>query len=84
MIQTYGECRVAEDVVSALILCWRPIETAPRDCACLIASRCEDSGQRWVAIARWHGNHWCSDDDGMLGGATHWMPLPEPPTETEN
>ena len=59
------------------------IETAPRDGSeVLVWSVCADSGQGWASIARWHRDHLCSDDDGMLGGATHWMPLPEPPIAT--
>lgn len=67
---------------------WRPIETAPKDGSALILFDPEtEAPQMWVAS-------WCEfegdpDGDGYwvdfsaalaeINGATHWMPLPEPP-----
>jgi hypothetical protein len=67
---------------------WRPIETAPKDGTRIILyqpggdgddpSRTTDIG----AWGRWEGASWCwvmTAGDGWVR-PTHWMPLPEKPT----
>lgn len=75
---------------------WQPIETAPKDEKATIiitdgetveCAEWSDWGKRWLAstgtMKVWEG----SDERGGLADAqcnpTHWMPLPEPPTETK-
>lgn len=70
---------------------WRPIETAPRDGSeilladwdCVVAGFYHDGSECYGH--RGGAGFFCSDDRGNLlcasnFGATHWMPLPEPPT----
>jgi hypothetical protein len=70
---------------------WQPIETAPKDNTPILIWDGED-----ISLAEWNdiGRKWnclCGggavwDGDGDTGGlvavysATHWMPLPSPPT----
>ena len=56
---------------------WQPIETAPRDGAEILGYH--QSLGVWIVS-------WDSDEEGFSPGfqPTHWMPLPEPPKETEN
>lgn len=49
---------------------WQPIETAPRDGTAIFF--CNAAGGRWV------GQYLTCKSD-----ATHWQPLPEPPTRKE-
>ncbi len=66
---------------------WQPIETAPRDgTEILIATGSYRGG---VVVVSWYGTahgqdvHNCFadwDGDSYLD-ATHWMPLPDPPSE---
>jgi hypothetical protein len=36
----------------------------------------------WVMMGLWHGGPW-TDWDGDECVVTHWMPLPAPPTQTD-
>ena len=67
---------------------WLPIESAPMDGTLVILAR----GDR-VTVGHWvdfeevediDESYWHSWDGGFLNdpeyAATHWMPLPEPPT----
>ena len=64
---------------------WQPIETAPKDeivllCLPLIGNIRE--GDRRVYEGRWHEAQatWTSINGFLLlGAATYWMPLPQPP-----
>lgn len=68
---------------------WQPIETAPRDGSpVLIIDATAKTPQAY--FGHWHGEwrlgsveNWYDEDAGyclgFLPGATHWMPLPEPP-----
>lgn len=64
---------------------WQPIETAPKDGTTI--DLWLQAGER-IADARWNRDawrFWCQDEfESMdwikiVGRATHWMPLPEPP-----
>jgi hypothetical protein len=70
---------------------WQPIETAPKNTYILVfmegsvyeARRIWEEGYEWYAhwkfpFADAHGCGCCSGGDDH---PTHWMPLPEPPTE---
>lgn len=52
---------------------WQPIETAPE--SSLVILFCDARGNRWTD---------CADNRHEMCGfpATHWMPLPQPPTAT--
>ena len=65
---------------------WQPIETAPKDWThvliCVDGAVCEayyrDDEELWC-----RANASTEDEDSILAGPTHWMPLPSPPqTET--
>ncbi len=66
---------------------WQPIETAPKDEYVLISGfRNEDPEQgRWVdaAILRVGKRYWHASNGPEEGfnDPTHWMPLPEPPSQ---
>ena len=69
---------------------WQPIETAPKDRPILLFCRYEP-----VGIGIWWCNtwHWWADGAALeymsdfgseykqFGPPSHWMPLPEPPTQ---
>jgi hypothetical protein len=63
---------------------WRPIETAPKDGTMFIIFQAEEDGDHWFDLVSWSEteNDWI-DDGGTLScdGPTHWMPLPEPPSQ---
>lgn len=76
---------------------WRPIETAPKDGTPILAIdmtakepeplivqfgvRYSDAEDPWeIYVGDSDGDR---GDIGWLPYATHWMPLPEPPTEVE-
>jgi hypothetical protein len=73
---------------------WRPIETAPKDgsliltwCVHVNAEFCDDAvaeGYAGPVIAKWidhNGGGWTWH--GLAGTHTHWQPLPEPPSLSE-
>ena len=67
---------------------WQPIETAPKDGTDILAFRPRPKRSstvhgiisvRWSWLSdKWVSN-WANKDVGQI---THWMPLPEPPTDT--
>lgn len=69
---------------------WRPIESAPRGVHFLALSTYTlgaDTDSRGDQCAIWHAHipPWKSRPESALDGeplysATHWMPLPEPPS----
>jgi len=58
---------------------WQPIETAPKDeTKILLVCPTRDGGQLiWISCGNKfrRGRH-----PGEIGVATHWMPLPDPPS----
>ena len=72
---------------------WQPIESAPRDEAILVYSRCSGICVSWwwigvSPISDYRKQGWATlerdnRDESMIleGPVTHWMPLPEPPNE---
>lgn len=74
---------------------WQPIETAPRDGTLILVNNIEPYGYRTdeepMGTARW-GTHWIKSGAWMSNGCcdgvsnynpTHWMPLPNPPTTSQ-
>lgn len=68
---------------------WQPIETAPKDESVIIIGMPAKGALRYegrrVYEGRWHENQqtWTGVDGFlMFTGATHWMPLPQPPATT--
>lgn len=63
---------------------WRPIETAPKGKVLIF---CED-GKTHVASYNGSDNNkiWTSDSEyfNVKKYPTHWMPLPQPPQQTED
>jgi hypothetical protein len=68
---------------------WQPIETAPKDGRrVLVLNHGED-----VRIAKFgtfkfeksEGTGWmdCENPEWFLANATHWMPIPDPPSKCE-
>ena len=58
---------------------WQPIETAPNGTMALFCSMATDDVKKWAFV------DWLAYGEFMLHptwGATHWMPLPEPPNAT--
>ena len=71
---------------------WQPIETAPKDGTEILAWRFYPVAIRWTGDENfpWEAVQLGSSLPFMRNGftendtsLTHWMPLPEPPTETE-
>ena len=61
---------------------WQPIETAPWSGPPVLLWRSRTK-EHYVAarIKGEHGPGWCTPDGFQIFEPTHWMPLPEPPTE---
>lgn len=67
---------------------WQPIETAPKDETVILlalpkAGALKEEGARRVYEGRWNTlQQTFTGVNGfiLLCGATHWMPLPDPPT----
>lgn len=77
---------------------WRPIETAPRDGSRILVTGQREDGTWWTHAVHWGDDGGGPDEDGeefwnwcvFVGdpcnwqpGASHWRPLPEPPTNKE-
>jgi len=69
---------------------WQPIETAPKDGACLLVTgwdRNEIGGSRHFAVGYWSDLYdmWIEDTkaEHPLSYLTHWRPLPDPPQESK-
>ncbi len=75
---------------------WQPIETAPKDVGvllvgpdylskridqaiCELSTRYDKDNTRWQLV---HVGSYAGDGD-LSFKPTHWMPLPEPPTEND-
>jgi len=63
---------------------WQPIETAPKDGTDILLYR-RNWHQSAPVVAGWFEDGWYAYDHDSeqvpeLGGITHWMPLPEPPS----
>lgn len=60
---------------------WQDIETAPKDCRILLAVGNGVGSGEWRVARPWDvaGQDFYVDGGDMPSGATHWMPLPEPP-----
>lgn len=56
---------------------WQPIATAPKDRPILAWDPYEGE----VAIVYWDGKVWLWPGGEYRVKVTHWMPLPEPPSE---
>lgn len=58
---------------------WQPIETAPRDRAILVWATGAHDLEPIMCTCKWHPDAgFCVDE---LREPTHWMPLPNPPTD---
>lgn len=59
---------------------WQPIETAPKDGTWILIW-----GDRWDCeqpdVGSWDDDDWRDDEGAVLAFATHWMPLPTPPSQ---
>lgn len=74
----------AADRVLAVLPGWQPIETAPKDGACILG--CIAGLARPVSEVFWWGNGWRAWDGvyvSPISYPTHWMPLPAAPTEEQ-
>ena len=81
---------VAGRMRELMSVAWQPIETAPKDGSpsILVAD-----AKGWVKEASWHDawyGDWsrpgwmianCDEEYGCYVEATHWMPLPKPPSD---
>lgn len=56
---------------------WQPIETAPRDRGEILVWQRYDDGSTQATFARWHKDHWCSGEIGIVQ-PTHWIDLLPP------
>lgn len=57
---------------------WQPIETAPKDQTDILTFSKEGK----IDVGYWENEFWC-DGDYSYWEATHWMPLPKPPSELD-
>jgi hypothetical protein len=70
---------------------WQPIETAPKDgtvilLGCPAVGAMKDPESRRVFEGLWHkGQKTFTSVNGflLLTVATHWMPLPDPPSQSD-
>ena len=80
IIMGYAELKENKAALTAQKQEWMPIDTAPHGVWILIFA------YGVVCQACWNANgYWSAFDNNRigLGAATHWMPLPEPPTTEE-
>ena len=63
---------------------WQPIETAPKDGrnVLLFCPRAQDYGYNGIRLT-WRKDGCWQGANNSLWPPTHWMPLPEPPTDTD-
>lgn len=63
---------------------WQPIDTAPWSGPPVLLWK-PSTKEHYVAarVRGAHGPGWCTPDGYEVFGATHWMPLPEPPTNEQ-
>lgn len=61
---------------------WQPIETAPKGGYIVVAV---PWGSKW-SFHQVHNEYddWIDVSSDKIVSPTHWMPLPNPPTETQN
>jgi len=57
---------------------WQPIETVPKDGTLILVCNTEFGSTKFDIPPRWR----CSTYETFGGRATHWMPLPSLPKET--
>lgn len=64
---------------------WQPIETAPRDGQKFIGGQwiIDDGNPVFEQEVIWWSPSWGFGGGGYAGKPTHWMPLPEPPTDAQ-
>lgn len=60
---------------------WQPIETAPKDGTWILIWGEQWSGAPIPDVGHWDDDDWRDDEHTVLAFATHWMPLPAPPSE---
>jgi len=64
---------------------WQPIETAPRDGTWILGYETFlDDHHPCQRIVYWSKDRGCWFDDEYDFAPTHWMPLPDPPSETKS
>jgi hypothetical protein len=60
---------------------WQPIETAPKDGTCILISNGKDGIFSGMYVGYWYQEGgWKFSIKNRIPDATHWMPLPAPPT----
>lgn len=59
---------------------WQPIETAPKDGTWILIWGEQWSGAPIPDVGHWDDDDWRDDEHTVLAFATHWQPLPAPPT----
>lgn len=66
----------------AALVEWRAIDSAPKDGTRILLSR---PGTGWGVVIAWWSESAAlyGDSIGFFRNATHWMPLPEPPSERQ-
>lgn len=67
---------------------WQPIRTAPRDGTPILAFHPAEGFAPITSIdvIWWEGgedNGWLLNGEPLVDAATHWMPLPDPPSPQE-
>jgi hypothetical protein len=62
---------------------WQPIDTAPWGGPPVLLWK-GNTQEHYVAarLSGEHGPGWCTPDGYEIFGASHWMPLPDPPEPT--
>lgn len=61
---------------------WKLIETAPKDGTWVLIWETAGTNTKYspADVAHYHLGDWYNADKQRLYGASHWMPLPAPPT----